>query len=186
MMSRRAALAVALGLSLLAAPLTARAQPKGKLYRIGLLGTGPPGPGTGAARLGDVLAQGLRNLGYVEGENLAFERRYGPEGQSDQLRRLADELVRLKVDVIVASGGLTPFAAKAATTTIPVVFTNHGDPVGSGLVASLARPGGNITGLSLLGRELIDKQLELLKQAVPRIVRIVVMSNSNNQGHPAM
>jgi putative ABC transport system substrate-binding protein len=90
------------------------------------------------------------------------------------------------VEVIVATGSLTPYAAKAATTTIPVVITNHGDPVGSGLVASLARPGGNITGLSLLGLELVGKQLELLKEAVPRLMRVGMLSNAASRTHPRM
>jgi putative ABC transport system substrate-binding protein len=138
------------------------------------------------ARLWEPFVQGLRELGYVEGENLVIERRYAPEGQPDQLPKLAADLVRLKVDVIVAGGSLTPYAAKLATTTLPVVITNHGDPVGSGLVVSLARPGGNITGLSLLSPELVGKQLELLKKAIPRIVRIAVLWNPTSQTHPRM
>jgi putative ABC transport system substrate-binding protein len=128
----------------------------------------------------------MRELGYVEGENLVIERRYAPEGQPDQLPELAADLVRLKVDVIVAGGSLTPHAAKSATTTLPVVITNHGDPVGSGLVVSLARPGGNITGLSLLSPELVGKQLELLKKAIPRIVRMAVLWNPTSRTHPRM
>jgi putative ABC transport system substrate-binding protein len=111
---------------------------------------------------------------------------YDPQGRPEHLVQLAAELVRLKVDLIVATGTLAPHAARSATTTIPVVFTNHGDPVDSGLVASLARPGGNITGLSLLGSDLVPKQLELLKRAVPRIVRVAVLWNPNTQTHPRM
>jgi putative ABC transport system substrate-binding protein len=170
---------------LLAAPFAAGAQPAGKVYRIGLLSTLPPGT-TGVARLWEAFMQGLRELGYVEGENLVIERRYAPEGQPDKLPELAADLVRLKVDVIVAGGSLTPHAAKSATTTLPVVVTNHGDPVGSGLVVSLARPGGNITGLSLLSPELVGKQLELFKKAVPRIVRMAVLWNPTSQTHPRM
>ena len=136
--------------------------------------------------LWDALVQGLRDHGYVEGENLRVERRFGPEGQPEHLRALAAELVRLKVDLIVATGTLTPHAAKAATATIPVVVTNHGDPVGSGLVVSLARPGGNVTGLSLLGRELVAKQLELLKTVAPRVARVGVLFNPNSQSHPGI
>src|SRR5262249_21652799 len=113
-------------------------------------------------------------------------RRYAPEGQPGQLPELAVELVRLKVDVIGASGSLTPHAAKSATTTVPVVITNHGDPVGSGLAASLARPGGNITGGSLLSPEVFGKQLELLKKAVPRSARMVVLWSPASPTHPRM
>jgi putative ABC transport system substrate-binding protein len=180
--SRRAFVAAATG-AFLTAPLGARAQRDGHAYRIGLLGTAPL-VGTGAARLVEALVEGLRELGYVDGRNVVLERRYDPQGRPDHLVELAGELVRLRVNVIVATGTLAPHAAKSATTTIPVVFTNHGDPVGSGLVASLARPGGNVTGLSLLGRELVPKQLELLKKAVPRIVRVAVLWNPNNQTHP--
>jgi putative ABC transport system substrate-binding protein len=169
----------------LATPLAARAQSAGKVYRIGLLSTLPPGT-SGVTRLWEPFVQGLRELGYVEGENLLIERRYAPEGQPDQLPELAADLVRLKVDVIVAGGSLTPHAAKSATTTLPVIFTNHGDPLGSGLVVSLARPGGNITGLSLLSPELVGKQLELFKTAVPRIVRMAVLWNPTSQTHPRM
>lgn len=112
--------------------------------------------------------------------------RWAVEGRLDQLVRLAAEFVRLEVDVNVASGTLAPHAAKSATTALPVVFTNHGDPVGSGLVVSLARPGGNVTGLSLLAGELVAKQLELLKKAAPRIVRVAVLWNPNTQTHPGM
>jgi putative ABC transport system substrate-binding protein len=180
---RRFAATVASGL--LAAPLAGRAQVGARTYRIGVLSTLPPGT-SGVARLWEPFVQGLRELGYVEEQNLVIERRYAAEGQPDQLPGLAADLVRLKVDVIVAGGSLTPFAAKAATTTLPVVITNHGDPVGSGLVASLARPGGNITGLSLLSPELIGKQLELLKKAIPRIVRIATLWNPTSQTHPRM
>lgn len=184
MISRRAFVAVATG-GFLTVPVVARAQPGGHAYRIGLLGTAPL-VGTGSARLVDALVQGLRELGYVEGQNVVLERRHDPQGRPDHLVELAAELVRLRVDVIVATGTLAPHAAKSATTTIPVIFTNHGDPVGSGLVASLARPGGNVTGLSLLASELVPKQLELLKKAVPRIVRVAVLWNPNSQSHPRM
>ena len=183
MISRRAFVKAVTG-GLLAAPLAAGAQPTGKVYRIGWLSTLPPG--TSGVALWEIVRQSLRELGYVEGENLVIERRYAPEGQPERLPELAADLVRLKVDVIVAGGSLAPHAAKAATTTIPVVITNHGDPVGSGLVASLARPGGNITGLSLLGPELVGQQLELLKTAIPRIVRMAILWNPTSQIHPRM
>jgi putative ABC transport system substrate-binding protein len=182
--SRRTFLAAVTG-GLLAPPFAAEAQLAAKVYRIGLLSTLPPGS-SGVARLWEPFVQGLRELGYVEGENFVMERRYAPEGQPDRLRELAADLVRLKVDVIVAGGSLTPHAAKSVTTTLPVIFTNHGDPLGSGLVVSLARPGGNITGLSLLSPELVGKQLELLKKAVPRIVRVAILWNPTSQTHPRM
>ena len=170
---------------LLIAPLAASGQPPAQVYRIGVLGTATPGS-PGATRLWAAFIQGLRELGYTEGKTFVTERRNASEGQPDQLKDLAAELVRLKVDVIVATGTITPHAAKSATTTLPVVITNHGDPVGSGLVSSLARPGGNITGLSLLGPELLGKQLELLKKALPRISRVAVLWNPNSQPHPRM
>ena len=184
MISRRTFVATVTG-GLVATPLAAGAQLAAKVYRIGLLSTLPPGS-SGVAHLWEPFMQGLRQLGYVEGENLVIERRYAPEGQPDQLSELAADLVRLKVDVIVAGGSLTPHAAKSATTTLPVLFTNHGDPVGSGLVVSLARPGGNVTGLSLLSLELVAKQLELLKSAVPRIVRVAILWNPSSRTHPRM
>jgi len=170
-------------LALLAAPRAAAAPPSDKVYRVGLLSTLSPESSV-QSRLWDSFYQRLRELGYVKDRNLIVEDRHG---QPDKLPALAAELVRLRVDVIVASGSLTPYAAKSATTTIPVVITNHGDPVGGGLVASLGRPGGNITGLSLLNPELIGKQLELLKEAVSRPVRMVsVIWNPTSQIHPRM
>jgi putative ABC transport system substrate-binding protein len=169
----------------LVAPLAAEAQSAAKVYRIGLLSTLPPGT-SGVTRLWEAFVHDLRELGYVEGENLVIERRFAPEGQPDQLPALAADLVRLKVDVIVAGGSVTPHAVKSATTTLPVVIANHGDPVGSGLVVSLARPGGNITGLSLLSPDLVGKQLELLKKALPRIVRMAVLWNPTTPTHPRM
>ncbi len=183
MISRRRFVATAAGLLL--APVAAGAQSAAKVYRLGLLSTLPPGT-SGVQRLWEPFFQDLRELGYVEGDNLVVERRYAPEGQPDRLPALAADLVRLKVDIIVAGGSLTPFAAKSATTTIPIVFSNHGDPVGSGLVVSLARPGGNVTGLSLLSPELVGKQLELLKKAFPRIVQMAVLWNPTSQTHPRM
>ncbi len=180
-MDRRAFLGA---LCFLAVPNAGRAQSPGKTYRVGVLGTARSRGESGT--LWAAFVQRLRELGYVEGRNLVFERRAGPDGQANQLLELARELVRLDVDLIVATGTLTPHAAKSATTTIPVVFTNHGDPVGSGLVGSLARPGGNITGLSLLGTDVVPKQLELLKAAVPRIVKMAVLWNPNSQTHGRM
>ena len=146
------------------------AQEAAKVARIGYLVLSSDAP-----RLREAFRQGLRDLGYVEGRNLVIEIR-DAEGKLERLPALAAELVALKVDVIVASGG-TPhaLAAKQATGALPIVFTNVGDPVTSGLVTSLARPGGNVTGLSSLGPELVGKRLELLTQAVPGVSRIAVL-----------
>src|SRR5262249_14677798 len=132
---------VTLTLSLLAVPLAAAAQPAGKVWRIGYLGAG-------SGRLHEAFRQGLRDLGYVEGQHITIEER-GADNQLDRLPVLAAELVRLPVDVMVTGGGNAARAAQHATRTIPIVMAASGDPVGTGLVASLARPGGNITGLSL-------------------------------------
>jgi putative ABC transport system substrate-binding protein len=163
-----------IGLALLAAPLVAKAQQSGKIYRIGLLGT-VPRTEPGAARIWDGFFQGLRQLGWVEGQNIAIEQRYS-EGRPERLPALAAELVRLKADVLVAAA-YTADAAKAATRTIPIVMTNYGDPVGTGLVASLARPGGNVTGVSTLIPDLAGKQLQLLKEALPQLSRVAVLAN---------
>jgi putative ABC transport system substrate-binding protein len=164
---------VALGL--LSSPLTADAQPAAKVYRIGLLGSFPP-TAPEASRLWEGFFQGLQELGYVEGQNILIEGRWYGE-QTERLPALAAELVRLKVDVIVAGAAPAPDAAQRATSTIPIVMANHSDPVGSGLVASLARPGRNVTGLSLRAPELVGKQLQLLKEAVSGITRVAVLSD---------
>jgi len=154
-----------------AAPLAAEAQRAAKIARIGYLS-----PGLAFNRhLRDAFLQGLRELGYVEGRNLAIEYR-DAEGKLERIPALAAELVALKVDLIFVGGGTrVTLAAMQATKTIPIVLTGIGDPVESGLVASLARPGGNATGLSSLGPELIGKRLELLKQAVPGVDRVAVL-----------
>ncbi len=171
-------LTVALGLLL--APLAARGQQAGKVFRIGILGTSPPTTPE-VSRNYEAFFQGLRELGYVEGQNIIVERRYS-EGRQELLPDLAAELVRLKVDVIVAAGTPTPVAAKRATATIPIVMTNTSDPVALGLVTTLARPGGNVTGLSIQTVELVGKQLELLKQVVPKASRIAFLTNPSNPG----
>ena len=130
----------------------------------------------------EAFRQGLRELGYVEGKNIVIEWRCA-EGKFDRLPDLAAELVRLKVDVIVTGGPAATRAAKEATTTIPIVMANDSDPVGNGFVASLARPGGNITGLSTLAPELSGKQLELLKEIVPKLSRVAVLGNSTEPGN---
>ena len=127
----------------------------------------------------EAFRQGLRELGYVEGKNIVIEYRYA-EGKFDRLPALAAELVRLKVDVIVTGGPPSARAAKEATSTIPIVMMQVGDPVGSGFVASLARPGGNITGLSALAPELSGKRLELLKEIVPKLSRVAVFGTSTS------
>ena len=133
-----------------------------------------------AARV-EAFRQGLGELGYVEGKNIVIEWRYA-EGKFDRLPAFAAELVRLKVDVIVTGGGPATRAAKEATVTIPIVMTNEGDPIGTGFVASLARPGGNITGLSTLRPEISGKQLELLKEIVPKLSRVAVFGTSTQPG----
>jgi putative ABC transport system substrate-binding protein len=125
---------------------------------------------------------GLRDLGYVEGKNIVIESRYA-EGKLDRLPALAAELVRLKVDVIITGGSVSTRAAKAATSTIPIVMTREPDPVGEGFIASLARPGGNITGLATLAPEISGKQLEILKETVPKLSRVAVLGTSTVPGH---
>jgi len=129
----------------------------------------------------EAFQQGLRDLGYIEGKNIVIEWRFA-DGNRDRLRALAAELVRLKVDVIVASGGGDTRAAKEVTSTIPIVMAQTDDPVASGFIASLARPGGNITGLSTLSPELSGKRLELLKEVVPKLSRVAVFGTSSSPG----
>src|SRR4029450_13640367 len=168
-MNRRETIIVLVALG--AVPLAAEAQQAAKGARIGYLSSSL----SASPHLRDAFLQGLRNLGYVEGRNVVIEYR-DAEGKVEQLPALAADLVALKVDVIVVGGGTRPtLAAMQATRTIPIVFTGVGDPVESGLVTSLARPGGNVTGLSSLGPELVGKRLELLKQAVPGVSRVAVL-----------
>jgi len=164
---------------LLALSFPANAQQPAKVPRIGfLIGTSPS---TISDRI-EAFRQGLRELGYVEGKNIVIEYRYS-EGKLDRLRELAAELVRLDVDVIVTSGPTPNRAAKEATVTIPIVMGYDTDPVGNGFVASLARPGGNITGLSTLAPEISGKQVELLKEIVPRLSRLAVFGTSTSPGN---
>ena len=157
-------------------PLAARAQQTGKMSRIGYLGSSSPSL---EPHYVEAFRQKLRDLGYVEGENIAIEYRWA-EGQDDRLPNLATELVRLKPDIIVTTGTPGALAAMQATKTIPIVMASSGDPVGVGLVASLVRPGGNVTGFTILGPELEGKRLEFLKQAVPDLSRIAVLWNPSN------
>ena len=155
---------------LLAAPLAAGAQQATRVARIGYLGTNR----AANPHLHEALRQGLRDLGYEEGRNLLIEYR-DAEGKIDRLPALAAELVALKLDIIVAPGTPQALAAKQATTTIPIVFTAASDPVPDGLVASLARPGGNVTGLATISPELVGKGLEQIKRAVPEVTRLAVL-----------
>jgi len=157
----------------------AEAQQPKKVPRIGFLTT--VSPSTISDRV-EAFRQGLRELGYVEGKNIVIEWRYA-EGKIDRLPALAAELVRLKVDVIVTAGSPVTRSAKEATVTIPIVMANDSDPVRSGHVASLARPGGNITGLSTLRLEISGKRLELLKEIIPRLSRVAVLGSSTVPGN---
>jgi putative tryptophan/tyrosine transport system substrate-binding protein len=161
-------------------PLRANAQPAGRKWRIGVLS------GSSSTRVApnlQALLQGLRNLGYVEGRDFVIEPRFA-EGSYDRLQGLAAELVQLKVDVITAGGAPAVKAAQQATHTIPIVMTTISDPVGLGLVASLSRPGGNMTGRSNLAVDLSEKYLELLHAAVPKVLRVAVLVNPGHVMHP--
>jgi len=157
--------------ALIATPLTAEAQQSARMPHIGYLGPSSP---TLEPQLLEAFRQGLRDLGYTEGQNIAIEYRWAG-GHEDRLPNLAAELVRLKLDVIVTAGTPGTLAAKRATQTIPIVMTATGDPLRSGIVASLARPGGNVTGFSTLRPELEGKRLDLFKQAFPRFSRVAVL-----------
>jgi putative ABC transport system substrate-binding protein len=173
---------IALGAGVLAVPRGSLAQQQSKVARIGFLYFGSRQSALDTGRY-NAFVQGMRELGYVEGTNFIIEARFA-DGNNERLPALAAELVRLKVDVIVATG--TPFyrVLQHATTTIPVVLTVTGDPVGDGFAASLARPGGNITGLSIGAADLGPKLLELLKAAVPKVSRVAVLLQPENPAHP--
>jgi putative ABC transport system substrate-binding protein len=173
---RRAFVTIVAG-SILAAPLAAEAQEAAKVVRIGYLGAA-----LGAyPQRAEAFRQGLRDLGYVENRNIVIESR-SAEGHLERLPDLAAELVRLKVDVLVTDATPPTLAAKQATRTIPIVFAATADAVGTGIVATLARPGGNLTGLSFLAPELVGKCLERLKEAVPRITRVAVLWHPGSLG----
>ncbi len=167
---------VTLILSLLTAPLTSTAQQAAKVPRLGLL---IPGSSSAFAPRIEAFRYGLRDLGYVEGRNITMEYRFA-EGQDDRLPALVAELIRLQVDIIVTDGEAAIRAAQHATTTIPIVMAVSGDPVGIGHVASLARPGGNITGLSFMQPEVSGKRLELLQEAVPKLSHVAVLWDPAN------
>jgi putative ABC transport system substrate-binding protein len=169
-----AVLILLLALAALVVPIVAEAQPAGKAPRVGVIGEfSPTHPFVAAFR------QGLRELGYTEGQSILIEDRH-THGALDLVPNFAAELIRLKVDILVVGGTVSAQLAKAQTTTVPIVFATSGDPITSGLVASLARPGGNATGLSILSPELSGKQLELIKAAVPKVSRVAVLHNPLN------
>jgi putative tryptophan/tyrosine transport system substrate-binding protein len=174
---RRRELMLLLGGAAISWPRALRAQQKA-MPVIGYLGAGSPGP---SAPFVAAFRKGLGESGYVEGQNVAIEYRFA-EGRDDQLPALAADLVGRKVDVIVTFGGGAPRAAKAASQTIPIVFAIGGDPIAIGLVASLARPGGNVTGVGWLGGELTSKRLELISELVPHARAIALLVNPNNPG----
>jgi len=173
-----------LGVASALAPRISFGQPQEKSARVGFLYLGSRSSAVETGRYAAFL-EGMRELGYVEGKNLSLETRFG-DGRSERLRELAADLVRLKVDVIVATGTAAGSAAKQSTTSIPIVLTLAVDPVGDGFAASLARPGGNITGLSLMTPDLVRKHMELLLAAMPKLSRVGVLSNSANVAHPPL
>ena len=164
-------LAVIFVFSLALAPLAGEGQQTEKVRRIGFLSGTNPNP-----EVDDALRQGLREHGYVEGQNLLIEWRFA-EGRNDRLHSFAAELVRLKVEVVVTLSTDAALAAKKATASIPIVFTQVSDPVALGVVSSLARPGGNLTGFSILAVELTGKRLELLKEAVPSLKSVMILTH---------
>src|SRR5258707_7106726 len=177
-MSRREFIALLGGVAA-AWPLAARAQQSKKIPRIGVLWPNPPATF-------EFMRQGLKEFGYVEGQNIGFEFRW-VEGKLNQLPELAAELVRLQVDVIVTLAPQATLAAKGATQTIPIVFVAMGDPLASGVVASLARPGANLTGTTRMISEMSAKHAELLKEAVPSLAKLAVLWNPTNSSHrPAL
>ena len=162
-------------------PTGSEAQQPAKVFRVGLLSAATP---SNSPARRQAFLRGLRDRGYVEGKNFIVEDRFA-EGKITRLNLLAAELVRLKADVIVTAGGISTRAAKEATGTIPIVMTQDIDPVGNGFIASLAHPGGNITGLATLGPEISGKQLELLKEVFSKISRVAVLGTSTNPGTAA-
>src|SRR6266487_315895 len=173
-MRRREFIAL-LGGAVAAGPLLARAQQLAKIPRIGIIDDSP---------IWNAFRQGLRDLGYLEGQNIALEYRYAG-GLPERLAWVAAELVRRPVDLIATLGTPPTRAAKQATTTIPIVMVGIGDPVGAGLVSSLARPGGNITGNTILGPDVAGKRLQLLKEVIPSLSRVAFLWNPDNDSHPA-
>ncbi len=175
---RAGGLLLAFALGPLTGPVAAEAQQAKKVPRIGVLSPFSP---SDTARWHQAFRQGLHDLGWVEGKNISIEYRYA-EGRNDRLPDLAADLVRLEVDIIVAAVATDALVVQKATRTIPIVVASAGDPVASGLVESLARPGGNITGLSQMAPELAGKRLELLKEIVPKLSRVAVLWNPQDRG----
>jgi ABC-type uncharacterized transport system substrate-binding protein len=173
-------LAVVLAVGLTLAPLAAEAQPAGKVWRIGVLSPGVPADSPPL----EAFRQGLHGLGYIEGRNTIIDEQFAGD-RNERLGDLARDLVLARVDVIFAINTPAALAAKKATKTIPIVVTRVSDPIGAGLVASLAYPGGNVTGLSTVSPELSGKRLELLREALPGVQRVTVLWNSANIGHTA-
>ncbi len=184
MTRRGAVLSIALAIGMVLTPPAAAAQQARKVHRIGILLSGPAEQQPIRAVL-DAFRQGLRELGYVEGQNIVIEYR-STQGRVERFLDLAAELGRLKVDLILAGPTPAASAAKQATSTIPIVAAAMGDPVEDGLVASLARPGGNITGLTYLGPELVAKRLQLLKEAVPGVSRVATLWHPGAYGERTM
>jgi putative ABC transport system substrate-binding protein len=174
---KRRELLIALGLAPLAAALAAHAQQKGKVWRLGFLSSASA---SAYAYRVEALRAGLRDLGYVEGRNISIEFRWA-EGNYERLHAFAAELVRLKVDIILTHGTPGAQAAKKATTSIPIIVSAISDPVATGLVASLRRPGGNLTGLMFFTQELNEKRLELVKEVFPNARRIAILANPDNE-----
>jgi len=179
-MNNRRKLLVALGVGALAAPFGSFAQQQGKVWRIGYLSSL-----SGSNELSEAFRDQLRILGYIEGRNLSIEYRWSA-GDDARLPEMAAALVQLKVDVIVTSAGLPPAAAKRATSTIPIVTAATADPVGQGLVASLARPGGNLTGLSMLSTDLTGKRVQMLREFVPKATRVAVLAMKGTPATPLL
>jgi putative tryptophan/tyrosine transport system substrate-binding protein len=176
----RSTIGLIIAFGMLVAPLPATAPPPGKGYRLGYLAAIPP-----PAHLWAALLDGLRERGYSEGRNIVFERRFS-DGNAERVPEFAAEMVQLRVDCISAITTPAAIAVKNATTTIPVVMTSAIDPVGAGLVASLARPGGNVTGNAILYPELSTKRLEILKDVVPGLSRVVVLWNAANPANASV
>jgi putative tryptophan/tyrosine transport system substrate-binding protein len=175
---RELALIVTLALGILTVPIISGAQQAARIPRVGVLHPGAPAT---SSHFAAAFTQGLRELGYLEGQNIVVERRFA-DAKAERLSDIAAELVRLKVDVIVTSTDPGIAAVKQQTRTIPIVMANSTDPVATGFVASLARPGGNVTGLSSLSPELSAKRLELLKEAVPGLSRVAIVWNPDVRG----
>ena len=180
-MKKRRKLTFALGASILAAPLHAFAQQKGKVWRVGFLASDHRPASLDGHPYGGFL-RGMHELGYIEGKNIVIEWRFA-DVRPDQLPVLAEELVRLNVDVLVAQGAGATRAGQRATTTIPIVMVGPGDPVDLGLVKTLARPGGNTTGLSTLARETTGKRLEMLLEMTPKVARVAILMDPNSPAH---